>query len=158
MVAAEGTTAAAALMPTMATGPTAAAVNTDMLAAAAAMATAVAAMATAAAAGMLKAVMPLAAAVMVVVAAAMLKADMAAADMAAAADTAAVAVMAVAADMAAADTGKRQPSSQSAHHARSGGAYQLRRFAFANLFYRSRSSSVVLKSVFSSRYLTITGA
>jgi predicted membrane protein len=57
-----------------------------------------------------------------------------------------------------ADTSKRQPPSQSAHYARSGGASQLRRFAFASLFYRSSSSSMVLKSVFSSRYLTITGA
>jgi fatty acid desaturase len=69
-----------------------------------------------------------------------------------------VAVVTVAVDMVAADTSKRQLSSQSAHHARSGGAYRLRRFAFANSFYRSSSSSVVLKSVFSSRYLTITGA
>jgi hypothetical protein len=72
---------------------------------------------------------------------------------------AAAMLVAAAVDMVVtADTSKRQPPSQSAHYARSGGASQLRRFAFASLFYRSSSSSVVLKSVFSSRYLTITGA
>jgi hypothetical protein len=72
---------------------------------------------------------------------------------------AAAMLVAAAVDMVVtADTSKRQPPSQSAHYARSGGASQLRRFAFASLFYRSSSSSMVLKSVFSSRYLTITGA
>ena len=145
MLAAEATTVAAAMRPSMATGPTAVVVITDMATAVADrtvvvdMATVVVDMATVVA-DMLVAVMLAVAAVMLAVAAAAM-------------------LVAAAMDMVVtADTSKRQPPSQSAHYARSGGASQLRRFAFASLFYRSSSSSMVLKSVFSSRYLTITGA
>ena len=163
MLAAEATTVAAAMRPSMATGPTAVVVITDMATAVADrtvvvdMATVVVDMATVVA-DMLVAVMLLVAAVVV---AAMLA--VAAVMLAVAAVMLAVAAAAMlgaaAMDMVVtADTSKRQPPSQSAHYARSGGASQLRRFAFASLFYRSSSSSMVLKSVFSSRYLTITGA
>ena len=165
MLAAEATTVAAAMRPSMATGPTAVVVITDMATAVADrtvvvdMATVVVDMATVVA-DMLVAVMLL---VPVVVAVATLALAVAAVMLAVAAVMLAVAaaamLVAAAMDMVVtADTSKRQPPSQSAHYARSGGASQLRRFAFASLFYRSSSSSVVLKSVFSSRYLTITGA
>ena len=175
MLAAEATTVAAAMRPSMATGPTAVVVITDMATAVADrtvvvdMATVVVDMATVVA-DMLVAVMLLVAVVAVavmllvpVVVAVATLAVVVAAMLAVAAVMLAVAaaamLVAAAMDMVVtADTSKRQPPSQSAHYARSGGASQLRRFAFASLFYRSSSSSMVLKSVFSSRYLTITGA
>ena len=168
MLAAEATTVAAAMRPSMATGPTAVVVITDM-ATAVADRTVVVDMATVVA-DMLVAVMLLVAVVAVavmllvpVVVAVATLAVVVAAMLAVAAVMLAVAaaamLVAAAMDMVVtADTSKRQPPSQSAHYARSGGASQLRRFAFASLFYRSSSSSMVLKSVFSSRYLTITGA
>ena len=156
MLAAEATTVAAAMRPSMATGPTAVVVITDM-ATAVADRTVVVDMATVVA-DMLVAVMLL---VAVVAVAAMLAVAAVMLAVAAVMLAVAAAAMLVAAAMdmvVTADTSKRQPPSQSAHYARSGGASQLRRFAFASLFYRSSSSSMVLKSVFSSRYLTITGA
>jgi hypothetical protein len=171
MLAAEATTVAAAMRPSMATGPTAVVVITDMATAVADrtvvvdMATVVVDMATVVA-DMLVAVMLLvpvvvAVATLAVVVAAMLAVAAVMLAVAAVMLAVAAAAMLVAAAMdmvVTADTSKRQPPSQSAHYARSGGASQLRRFAFASLFYRSSSSSMVLKSVFSSRYLTITGA
>ena len=161
MLAAEATMVAAAMRPSMATGPTAAVVIMDM-ATAVADRTVVVDMATVVA-DMLVAVMLLVAvvavAVMLLVPVVVAVATLAVVVAAMLAVAAAAMLVAAAVDMVVtADTSKRQPPSQSAHYARSGGASQLRRFAFASLFYRSSSSSVVLKSVFSSRYLTITGA
>ena len=157
MLAAEATTVAAAMRPSMATGPTAVVVITDM-ATAVADRTVVVDMATVVA-DMLVAVMLLVPVVVAVATLAVVVAAMLAVAAVMLAVAAAAMLVAAAMDMVVtADTSKRQPPSQSAHYARSGGASQLRRFAFASLFYRSSSSSMVLKSVFSSRYLTITGA
>ena len=163
MLAAEATTVAAAMRPSMATGPTAVVVITDMATAVADrtvvvdMATVVVDMATVVA-DMLVAVMLLVAVVAVAVMLAVAAVMLAVAAVMLAVAAAAMLVAAAMDMVVTADTSKRQPPSQSAHYARSGGASQLRRFAFASLFYRSSSSSMVLKSVFSSRYLTITGA